>query len=239
VADGLASGLVDPAEVAAAKPKRLPPWAGPTPWGGEGYQPGLRRRIGFRFVRAMSHFFGTIEPSRRVDDATVLRLGGRDWVAVHTPGHTPDHLCLLDPAEGILLSGDHVLPTITPHISGISTTEDPLADFFSSLERMADLPGVQRVLPAHGDPFDDLAGRVKSIERHHEERLDTLRVASLEMGPATVQELSKKLFKPRAWGPMAESETYAHLEHLRVAGQATRREVDGGLVYDVRAVPAL
>ena len=44
---------------------------------------------------------------------------------MHTPGHTADHLCLFDPAEGVLLSGDHVLPTITPHINGIGTLRIP------------------------------------------------------------------------------------------------------------------
>ncbi|MCX6527851.1 MAG: MBL fold metallo-hydrolase, partial [Actinobacteria bacterium] len=30
----------------------------------------------------------------------------REWVALHTPGHTEDHLCLFDPEGGVLLSGD-------------------------------------------------------------------------------------------------------------------------------------
>ena len=42
-------------------------------------------------------------------------------------------------------------------------------------------------------------------------------------GEATVEQLSQRLFRERSWGPMAESETYAHLEHLRLSGQATRR----------------
>ena len=65
-------------------------------------------------------WFGAPVPSVRLDEAETIPLGGREWVAVHTPGHTPDHLCLYDPDGGVLLSGDHVLPTITPHISGLS-----------------------------------------------------------------------------------------------------------------------
>ena len=43
---------------------------------------------------------------------------------------------------------------------------------------------------------------------------------------------SQKLFKPRSWGSMAESETYAHLEHLRIAGAAERRiEREGTFLY--------
>ena len=43
------------------------------------------------------------------------------------PGHTEDHLCLFDPTEGVMLSGDHVLPTITPHIGGLSPQRRPAA----------------------------------------------------------------------------------------------------------------
>ena len=51
-------------------------------------------------------------------------------------------------------------------------------------------------------------------------------------GPATVEAFSQKLFKPRSWGPMAESETYAHLEHLRIAGRAERsNDSDGKFLY--------
>jgi glyoxylase-like metal-dependent hydrolase (beta-lactamase superfamily II) len=155
-------------------------------------------------------------------------------VAIHTPGHTVDHLCLYDPAGGVLLSGDHVLPTITPHISGIDAGPDPLTDFFASLEKVGDLEGVQHVLPAHGHPFVDLAGRTKDIRRHHEERLTTLHEAGGAIGEATVEELSHHLFKPRSWGSMAESETYAHLEHLRLAGQAERRDEAGHLLYAMK-----
>ena len=74
----------------------------------------------------------------------VLRLAGRDWFVVHTPGHTEDHFCLHDPDEGLFLAGDHVLPTITPHISGLSTRADPLAAYFESLDRVADDPAGAR-----------------------------------------------------------------------------------------------
>ena len=204
------------------------PWDQPSPWGGEPYRPSMRMRLA-RTMDEERRALLTPAPSKRVDDADVLRLAKRDWIAVHTPGHTPDHLCLFDPAQGVMLSGDHVLPTITPHISGIGNAPDPLAEFFRSLDRMTEFGAVTTVLPAHGHPFSDLVGRAKAIRHHHEERLEKLRAAShgLER-PATVMELSQHLFSPRAWGSMAESETYAHLEHLRLLGQADRRD-DGGV----------
>ncbi len=207
---------------------------GTTPWGGERVRlPRSMRTRALAMRTVARRRFMPPQPTVRVEEAEVLRLAGRDWVAVHTPGHTPDHLCLFDPAEGVLLSGDHVLPTITPHISGVGAGPDPLAGFFASLERMHTLEGVRTVLPAHGHPFADLGERADAIRRHHDERLATLRAASAGLGPATVAELSRELFSPRAWGPMAESETYAHLEHLRLAGHATRAETAGTLRYTV------
>jgi glyoxylase-like metal-dependent hydrolase (beta-lactamase superfamily II) len=183
------------------------------------------------FRIAARRFVRTPAPTRRIVDAEVVTLGKREWVALHTPGHTNDHLCLFDAADGIVLTGDHVLPTITPHISGLVAGADPLNEFFKSLDKVAGLDGVRLALPAHGHPFHDLTGRAHAIRDHHGERLDTLRVAAKELGDATVEEYSHKLFQPRSWGQMAESETYAHLEHLRQTGEVSSRDDNGLLHY--------
>jgi len=207
---------------------------GTSPWGGERFRPPGRRGIKRAVMRTVAKsWFTAPAPTVRLDDADTLALGGREWVAVHTPGHTPDHLCLFDPAEGVFLSGDHVLPTITPHISGVGAGADPLAHFFGSLQRMRALDGVGTVLPAHGHPFSDLAARADAIRRHHDQRLAALSRASAGLGPATVAELSHELFSRRAWGPMAESETYAHLEHLRETGHVVSRDDHGTLHYSL------
>ena len=206
---------------------------GRTPWGGRRPMPPFATRMRWRVARWLGQsFIPTI--SHPVEHGDVLELAGREWFVVHTPGHTSDHFCLHDPDAGVMLSGDHVLPTITPHISGIASSPDPLASFFYSLDRVAEIRGVETVLPAHGHPFEDLAGRCEAIKRHHVERLAKVRAISRELGPATVEAFSHRLFRPRSWGAMAESETYAHLEHLRIAGEAERHEEQGALVYVTR-----
>jgi glyoxylase-like metal-dependent hydrolase (beta-lactamase superfamily II) len=176
-----------------------------------------------------SGFVKTPKPTKRVADADVVTLAKREWVAVHTPGHTTDHLCLFSPTDGVVLSGDHVLPTITPHISGL-VGDDPLTEFFQSLDKIAGVENPGLVLPAHGHPFEDLVHRCGAIREHHEERLTMLRDAAEEMGDASVEEYSHKLFKPRSWGQMAESETYAHLEHLRLVGEMGSHHDKKGLL---------
>jgi glyoxylase-like metal-dependent hydrolase (beta-lactamase superfamily II) len=207
-------------------------WNDATPWGGRHPRPPWTMRLRWRAMRWLGRSF--VPPvTHPIREGDVLRLAGREWFVQHTPGHTEDHFCLHDPAEGVFIAGDHVLPTITPHISGISTQSDPLNAFFQSLERVAATPDVQICLPAHGHPFDDLAGRCRAIREHHIERLDKVKGIGRLLGPASVEAFSQKLFQPRSWGAMAESETYAHLEHLRILGDAERRsDTEGRFIYE-------
>ncbi len=203
-----------------------------TPWGGDPPRPPFRSRLKWGAMRLLGKggWVPTISHPTRAGE--VLRLAGREWFVVHTPGHTEDHICLHNREDGIFLAGDHVLPTITPHISGLSSFTDPLKEFFDSLDEAAALPDVQQALPAHGHPFDDLAGRCQAIKQHHAERLDRVKEISSMLGPSTVQAFSRELFRQRSWGPMAESETYAHLEHLRILGDAERTsDREGNYIY--------
>jgi glyoxylase-like metal-dependent hydrolase (beta-lactamase superfamily II) len=205
------------------------PWGGETPWGGSKHTgPPLRRKL---MIRALRFLFAPPAPSRRVVHGERVQLAGREWVSIHTPGHTVDHLCLFDPDHGILISGDHVLPTITPHVSGVGNGADSLKSYLQTLDLVAALDGVGLALPAHGHPFDDVPGRVDAIKRHHEERMRLLRDASHQLGPATVVELSHEIFPRKHWGVMAESETFAHLEHMVLAGEAERWRDADRLLY--------
>jgi len=205
------------------------PWGGETPWGGSKHPlPPLARRLA---IRALRRIFAPPRPTRRVVHGERVRLADREWVSIHTPGHTIDHLCLFDPEHGLLLSGDHVLPSITPHISGVGHGADALKSYIQTLDLVAALDGVRLGLPAHGHPFDDVPGRVEAIKHHHEERMELILAASSALGPATVQDLAHEIFPKRHWGVMAESETFAHLEHMVLEGKAERWEDHGRLLY--------
>jgi glyoxylase-like metal-dependent hydrolase (beta-lactamase superfamily II) len=206
-------------------------FSAPTPWGTtrERPSPDFVKRAR-KAARQGRNEFAIPDPSIPVIDGETVSLARREWVAMHTPGHTYDHLCLFDPENGVMLTGDHVLPSITPHISGMSQDADPLALFFESLTRMIDMTEVTTALPAHGHPFTDLGGRAQRTIEHHEERLDIIREAVHNLPNGTVPEFMKVLFKERSWGDMAESETYAHLEHLRELDELTRTD-PGGIAH--------
>lgn len=208
----------------------------PTPWGGSRTGPPREflEKLWADDPRSYG-LTGPLKPTQPLIDGQTIRLARRDWLAMHTPGHTHDHLCLYDPEHGVVLTGDHVLPTITPHISGLTAHDDPLALFFDSLRRMAEIVDVTIALPAHGHPFTDLSGRSEHIIDHHQDRLEVIRQAGRDFDDGdvdaiasggTVNDYMKVLFRERSWGDMAESETYAHLEHLRMIGDFVRTSAD-------------
>ena len=205
----------------------------PPPWGGPAMDVPWQRRVRLRVGRTFPRLMRIPSPSIRLNETDRMRFARREWMAVHTPGHTHDHLCLFDPETGTLLSGDHVLPNITPHISGLTAHGDPLTLFFDSLDKIGRFADQVRIaLPAHGTPFTNVGERVDQIKEHHQERLAKLCATSEELGgPASVMEFARHLFSPRAQGSMADSETYAHLEHLRILGRMERRDVDGVSEY--------
>jgi glyoxylase-like metal-dependent hydrolase (beta-lactamase superfamily II) len=207
-----------------------------TPWGGTPFPTNRRQKVVRHLAtRGLVPSMRAPIPTRRVADGDTLVLAEREWRALHTPGHTGDHLCLYDPTEQLLVSGDHVLPTITPHVGGLSPLADPLGSFLSSLARLRTIGPVRLVLPAHGHPFTDLAARIDEIVQHHGDRLKSLRAIAREgTGRQSVVEISRQLFRRQLWGMMAESETFAHLEWLRLRGEAERSRLpDGQLAYEV------
>jgi len=157
---------------------------------------------------------GEVQHMAVVDDGATFDLGGRNARVVWTPGHTDFHAVLFDEDTGTLFAGDHVLPIITSNVGLYSfSRDDPLGDFLSSLQRVRELP-VRRVLPAHGEPFDDLAGRVDEIIEHHRLRLEAL----LELCTgADAYTIAKRFFtrlRSAHEERFALAETLAHLRHL-------------------------
>jgi glyoxylase-like metal-dependent hydrolase (beta-lactamase superfamily II) len=156
--------------------------------------------------------------------------GARGLTAHLTPGHTPGHLCVGLEAERLLFGGDHILPGISPHI-GVYDRDggDVLGSYLQSLARVLAL-APRRILPAHGDPIDDPASRIRELLRHHDARLDRT-LAAVPRAGASAWMVTREVFT----GPAADrddlvgqflafTESLAHLEHL--AGRGALRRVD-------------
>lgn len=176
------------------------------------------------------------EPTSLLEDGD--RLGRLR--AIWTPGHTPGHLCFLDSRSGKLLAGDHILDPITPHV-GVwgERGENPLDAYIASIHKVVSI-GATGVLPAHGEPFDDLAKRAHELLAHEAER-ETRVIAALVEGPRDATSVARALPWTRRNGAFGElafahrqfavAETLAHLEALRARGRTTRDATATPILY--------
>jgi glyoxylase-like metal-dependent hydrolase (beta-lactamase superfamily II) len=173
-----------------------------------------------------------VNPDRVLQDGETIEFG--DWVlqAVWTPGHTPGHLCVYEPNHRLMLTGDHVLPRITPnvsmHIDDEETERSPLAEYLSSLKKTAEFE-TDCGLPAHEWNIEDLPARCRALIAHHDERLAEV-LHGIGDGAATASEVSGRVHwntRPfeefSIWQKRsALGETLAHLEVLRADGRVRR-----------------
>jgi glyoxylase-like metal-dependent hydrolase (beta-lactamase superfamily II) len=174
-------------------------------------------------VEAYRGFTGMALPDRELTDGDLADVPGWRLRAVHTPGHTPGHLCFVDEAAQRLFAGDHILPRITPNISVHAVERvNPLSEYLNSLAKVRDLD-VDEVMPAHEWRFRGLAQRTDDIAAHHERRLTELLAAIAAHPDATSWDLAGLLTWSRSWDQYsgririsAVTETAAHvLELLR------------------------
>lgn len=184
-----------------------------------------------------------VAPDRLLADGDRMDVPGWAVDAVWTPGHSPGHTCFRVPDHGLLLAGDHVLPTITPHIA-ISRADrhgDPLGDFLASLQKV-DRADVTTVLPAHEHRFTHLHRRVEEITHHHHEHLAAIE-AILAVGPASLWEIASRLAWNRSWDELnlatkraAINETAAHLRYLSRRDRAVRHKGVKPITFGAGAV---
>jgi glyoxylase-like metal-dependent hydrolase (beta-lactamase superfamily II) len=166
---------------------------------------------------------------RRLQAGSVLSIGGSDWSVMIGSGHSPEHVCLFNADKKLLISGDQILPKITPNISVYSTEADgdPLADYLDSLPQFLELPEDTLTLPAHNLPFIGIRERAEQMREHHELKLQGLMVATQTEQNAV--ELLPSMFSRPLKGAQimfALGECIAHLNYLMIRGDVERRLVE-------------
>jgi glyoxylase-like metal-dependent hydrolase (beta-lactamase superfamily II) len=175
---------------------------------------------------------------RRLRDGDMLKLGDHHWQVIVGEGHSPEMACLWCAERNLLISGDQILPSISPNVSVWPSEPDgdPLRLFLKSLERFRQLPDDCLVLPSHGRPFFGLHERIDALIGHHQERLSETFEACRQ--PITANDLLSIMF-PRELDShqlfFAIGESLAHLHYLTGTGQLLR-EIDGTGVHRFRRV---
>ena len=171
-----------------------------------------------------------------IDDGD--RLG--DLSFIYAPGHSPDELCLT--LDGVVFTGDHVLPEITPHPTTKATFADHVAEdvpvqfsdpakaygletYMKSLKIVLNL-GDLSVLPAHRlynrGQFNFVSvNRAGEVINHHARRMEQI-LRRIDSEPTGLEEVTRGVFERRKLIGgnlfMALSEIVAHIEVLEDLG---------------------
>ena len=148
-----------------------------------------------------------------------VRAGALDLTAVHTPGHTSDHLAFFEPGSGALFTGDAVVGRGT---SFIDPPDGDLVAYLRSLKRMVEL-GPRTIFPGHGPVVLQAREKLLDYVAHREEREGQV-LEALAGGPATIAEMVEVIYAdhPKDVRPLAARSVLAHLLKLVDEGRAER-----------------
>ncbi len=194
-------------------------------------------------VGARSNYYKNLVPAlplayRRLLDGGAVAVGSgaalSDWVCHVGYGHAPEHMALHNAAQGVLISGDMVLPRISTNVSviDIEPEADSLTQYLDSIERMRRIPADVLVLPSHGRPFKGLHTRIDQLQAHHAARFVDVLEALAAVGPQSAFELVPVIFRrPLDLHQMtfAMGESIAHVHALWYQGRLARRIGDDGV----------
>jgi glyoxylase-like metal-dependent hydrolase (beta-lactamase superfamily II) len=150
-------------------------------------------------------------------DQDVVRVGTLTVTALHTPGHSADHLCFWLAGDRALFTGDLILGRGS---SMVTYPEGNVADYLQSLDKVASL-NPRLLFPGHWDPVEDAMGKIAEYRKHRLER-EAQVLAEVRRGRGAAQELTR-----RVYGDLDDK--------LMVAAEMTirahlRKLVDDGLV---------
>ena len=153
-----------------------------------------------------------------VADHQAVEAGDTSLVALHTPGHAPDHLCFWHEESRTVFCGDLAIRGTTVYIPG--NRDGDLAAYLASLERIIAL-NPARMLPAHGAVIDDPAPLLHRYLAHRREREEQV-LDALRRGDSTADAIGARLYcdLPQPLVARAVETIAAHLRKLEQEGLA-------------------
>jgi glyoxylase-like metal-dependent hydrolase (beta-lactamase superfamily II) len=189
---------------------------------------------------------GGVAVDRVLAEGEELHAGGRRLTVHARPGHSPTDTIFHDPADGVLLGGDHLLARVSSNpvahapigvhdAAATAAAPDrprPLRDYLASFARTREME-ISIVLPGHGPPFaghDELIEERVTMHRRRAERI----LARID-GRATAADIARGLWRRMAVSQayLALSEVVGHVDLLAADGRV--REIEaGGVVHIAR-----
>jgi endoribonuclease LACTB2 len=161
-----------------------------------------------------------------ISDGDEFTVEGATVKAVHTPGHTTDHMAFYMETSGGLFTGDSVLGQGT-------TVFENLATYLSSLQKQLDLDPAT-IFPGHGPVITGKQAardKIQEYINHRQQRENEIIQVITERGSnaqVTAEDVVKVIYAkyPQSLWPAAERGVLQHLDKLKDEGRA--QEVGGG-----------
>ena len=157
------------------------------------------------------------------------------WKVRTDSGHSPEHISLLDKERKLYLSGDFLLPRISPNISDnfFDPLDDRLGEYLKYLNEIQEIGPETSVFPCHDWPFKEGMQRAKDLIKHHNHRLSLI-LEALNKKSITIMDSISIIFDRKIGDEQmhfAIGEARAHLIHLDVTGQAQSKIDERGTVH--------
>lgn len=161
----------------------------------------------------------TFTPDELLGDGDLVPVGDTNLRVVHTPGHTPDHICFL--GEDVLFTGDHIM-------GGSTVIIEDAAAYMASLERVRAL-GPDRLCPGHGPEIPDAGAMVDAYIAHRRQREREI-VAAIENGAESIADVVAVVYAglDETLVPAAIHQVGIQLEKLEAEGRVAWRTGSGG-----------
>jgi len=167
----------------------------------------------------------TFKPDFELRCGDIIKGDGWTVEAIHTPGHTSNHLCYALKEENILFSGDHIMGWST---SVVSPPDGHMGDYLDSLERIL-IRDFKQLWPTHGTSIDDPKTFISAYIAHRHTREAQI-LSAIENGHSKITDMVASIYKDvdKRLHPAAAHSVLSHLIHMEETGRVTTSG-EGGL----------
>jgi glyoxylase-like metal-dependent hydrolase (beta-lactamase superfamily II) len=181
--------------------------------------------------RLASRHRASVKRYPELADGDVVRVGNLNVTALHTPGHSADHLSFWLDDDRALFTGDLVLGRGS---SMVTFPEGDVAAYLRSLERLEALQP-RMLFPGHWDPVTDAMGKLEEYRTHRLAREAQVLAELKKRGRGTAPELTLRVYGTELGGELlraAEMTLRAHLKKLVDDRKVKTRSIKGEEVYE-------
>lgn len=134
---------------------------------------------------------GTLYADKDLVPGVEIETDAGTWQVIETPGHAPSHVCLHQPEQRVLLSGDHLLGRVSQYFD-VGYTPDPVGEFLDSLSVVERLDA-RLALAGHARPFTDIQAHIDANRSEVDGKLAATR-AALADGPKSAYEVARIVY---------------------------------------------